>query len=247
MWVPPFAGSGPLMNAARALAASLAIVVGIRRHRPASRGRLDVARASGRSCSASATSTRTATRSCSTTRCRSRRSATRSTSLVYPALMAGLLLLVRRRNAAAATAPASIDALIITVGAGAALLDLPDRALHARRPTLSPLAQGGLGRLPARATSCCSPRRSAWPSTAAAAQPAFYLLSREHRAAAGHRRRLRRCAADGTYDHQLISTSAGSATTCCWARRRCTRRCASLVEPTPDRERRLTPHAARRC
>ena len=99
--MPPLKGSGPLMNLL-GLSPVLAIVAGIRCYRP------DVARCRGgcfavglRRCSGSATSTPTATRTCSAHEVPFPSLGDALYLAVYPALMAGLLLLVRRRNAGA--------------------------------------------------------------------------------------------------------------------------------------------------
>ena len=129
--VPPFKGSGPVMNLL-GLSPVLAILVGVRRYRPAARRSVAAASRSASRCSGSATSTRTATRASSAARCRSRRSATALYILVYPALMVGLLSLVRRRNPhgdrAGAHRRADHDAR-----PRAALVGRADRAVPARR------------------------------------------------------------------------------------------------------------------
>ena len=89
--------------------------------------------------------------------------------LVYPALMAGLLMLVRRRNPERDRA-GLIDSLIMTLG----LSLLSWVALIA--PYLHDDVDGHdrqarLDRATRSATSCCSPPRSASPSTPAAASP----------------------------------------------------------------------------
>ena len=119
---------------------SIAILVGVRRYQPASRGPWRWFARRLRCCSGSATSTPTATRGCSAPRCRSRRSATAPTSLVYPALMAGLLMLVRRRNPERDRAGrhrlADHDAR-----PRAALVGRADRAVPARRRRSSTVAK----------------------------------------------------------------------------------------------------------
>ena len=94
---------------------------------------------------------------------------------VYPAQMLGLLLLVRRRNPHAQPQHADRRG-DPDPGPVAAVLGAADRALSAR-PHDGRAAQARLGRLSARATSSCSPRPSAWCSTAVDASRAFYLLS----------------------------------------------------------------------
>ena len=89
---------------------------------------------------------------------------------VYPALMVGLLLLVRRRNPQAQPQHAhrrrDPDARAVAAVVGPA-----DRALSSRRHA-GPAAQDRLGRLSARRHRSCSPPPSAWSSTAArAARP----------------------------------------------------------------------------
>ena len=74
LFVPPFAGSGPVMNLL-GLAPVLAIAAGVRLYRP-QRGSPGLSSPLASSCSGSVTSTRTATRSCFTATCRSHRSAT---------------------------------------------------------------------------------------------------------------------------------------------------------------------------
>ena len=75
-----------------------------------------------------------------------------------------------------ATAAALIDSLILTVGVGADLVGRPDRAEHPRRPPDTARPRLRLGRLPARRHPAAGGGASAWRSTPASAQPAFYLL-----------------------------------------------------------------------
>ena len=108
--------------------------------------------------------------------------------LVYPALMAGLLMLARRRNPGRDRAGA-IDAAILTLG-----LALPSWvaliAPYLHDDSLTPLAQARLGRLPAGRRPAA---RRGGPARARRRppQPAFYLLSSSIVAAADHRLRLR--------------------------------------------------------
>jgi diguanylate cyclase (GGDEF)-like protein/PAS domain S-box-containing protein len=113
LWVPPFAGSGPVMNLL-GLSPVLAIVAALRRHRPASRGpwrwfavgfvlfwlgdlyTYSYPRLLGREVPFPSIGDA-------------------AYLVVYPALMAGLLILVRRRNPERDRAGA-IDSLIMTLG-----------------------------------------------------------------------------------------------------------------------------------
>ena len=114
--VPPFAGSGPVFNLLGALAGRR----DPRRRPPATgpaspapwllvRGRLPALLARRPLHLQLPAAARHA-------RCRSRRSATASTSLVYPALMAGPADARPAPQPASATAPALIDSLIMTLG-----------------------------------------------------------------------------------------------------------------------------------
>ncbi len=67
---------------------------------------------------------------------------------VYPVLMVGLLLLVRRRNQRA-DGPGVIDAVIMSVGPQPRLVPLPHRPVHPRRHD-GPAPQAGVDRLPDR-------------------------------------------------------------------------------------------------
>ncbi len=86
---------------------------------------------------------------------------------VYPAQMLGLLLLVRRRNPQR-NRNTLIDAAILTLGLSL-LSWILQIAPYIHDGSTGPAAQARVGRLSARATSSCSPPRSAWCSTAVAA------------------------------------------------------------------------------
>ena len=237
--VPPFAGSGPVMN-----------LLGLsprgrdHRRRPALPARVGAAlalvRRRLRCCSGSATSTPTATRGCSAPRCRSRRSATRRYVLVYPALMAGLLMLVRRRNPERDRA--GVDRLADHHARPRAdLVDRADRSRTLHDDELSTVAKlvsiaypiGDILLLAAAIRLAVDARHA----------PAGVLPARlEHRRPARDRLRLRPGdARTAPTTARSGSTSAGSASTCCGARRRCTRRCASSSSAAPERDARLTP------
>ena len=88
--------------------------------------------------------------------------------MVYPALMAGLILLVRRRNTRRERS-GLIDSLILSIGIGLlswVFLVAPtstSRVLPtSRKPCRPPIRS---------ATSCCSRQRSGWPSTRASEHP----------------------------------------------------------------------------
>ena len=189
-----------------------------------------------RRCSGSATSTRTATRSCCGTTCRSRRPATRSTSRV-PGADGG------PAAARAAAQPAPQGARrdrrpIMTLG-----LSLPSWialiAPYLHDDDLSLLAEARLRRLPDRRRHAARRGRAASRSTPAGARAAFYLLSASIVAL---------LVTDFVYGLMTAaraptttscgSTSAGSASTCCGAPPRCTRRWRELDEPSPGRARR---------
>ena len=171
--VPPFKGSGPLMNLI-GLSPVLAILAAIRRHRPASRlpwyllaagsalfwlGDLytysyphllggDVPFPSPGDALYVA---------------------------MYPVMMAGLLLLVRRR-AAGTDRNGLVDGLILTVGLVAPVVDRADGALPAPgRPVTA--RQDRLGRLPDRRRDPDRRRRAPGARLAAAASRAFHLLT----------------------------------------------------------------------
>ena len=160
--------------------------------------------------------------------------------LVYPALMAGLLILVRRRNPERDRA--GVDRLADHDARPRA--DLVDRADPAVRCTTTS------SRPCAKLVSIAYPIGDILLLAAAirlavdtgTRRPAFYLLVVEHRRPARHRLRLRPGdARRAPTTARSGSTSAGSASTCCGARPRCTRRCASSSSAAPDREPRLTP------
>ena len=186
MWVPPFAGSGPVFNLL-GLSPVVAIIVGVRRYRPASAGpwrwfaigfllfwlgdlytysypRLTGAEVPFPSLGDAAY------------------------VLVYPALMTGLLILVRRRNPERDRAGA-IDSLIMTLGlALISWIALIQPSLH--DDELSTVA---------KLVSIAYPIGDILLLAAAirlavdsgTRRPAFYLLVVEHRRAARDRLRLR--------------------------------------------------------
>ena len=186
VWVPPFAGSGPVFNLL-GLSPVVAIVIGVRRHGRASAGpwrwfaigfllfwlgdlytysypRLTGAEVPFPSLGDAAY------------------------VIVYPALMMGLLILVRRRNPERDRAGA-IDSLIITLGlALVSWIALIQPSLH--DDELSTRGQAGLDRLPDRrhpAARGGDPARGRLGHAPAGVLPA----GREHRGAARHRLRLR--------------------------------------------------------
>ena len=149
--------------------------------------------------------------------------------LVYPALMAGLLMLVRRRNPqrdrAGAHRRADHDARPRAAVVGRAHRALPARR-HDRRRREARLDRVPAGRRPA-ARRRHPPRRRRRPPRArvpparSASIVALLVTDFVYGLVPLH----------GAYDHQLCSTSAGSASTCSGAPPRCTRRCASSTEP----------------
>ena len=139
-----------------------------------------------------------------------------------------------------ATAPASIDSLIMTLGL--ALLSwvaliapyLHDDGADAGR-------EARLDRLPARrhpAARRRDPPRASTPARASRRSTCWRRASSRCWSPTSSTG-CSRCTAPTTTSSG--STSAGSPSTCCGAPRRCTRRCASSSEPAPDRESRLTP------
>ena len=162
--------------------------------------------------------------------------------LVYPALMAGLLMLVRRRNPEPRPRAASSTRLIMTLG-----LALPSWvaliAPYLHDDSLAHGREARLGRLPARRHPAAGRRRSAWRVDAGRREPAFYLLELEHRRAAGHGLRLRRLITlNGSYDDQLILDVGWISFYLLWG--------AAALHPSmrgleqPGRDRDPKPHAA---
>ena len=159
LFVPPFAGSGPVMNLL-GLSPVLAIVAGLRRNRPASRGpwrwfavgfllfwlgdlyTYSYPRLLGKEVPFPSIGDA-------------------AYLLVYPALMAGLLLLVRRRNPERDRAGA-IDSLIMTLGlALISWIVLIQPSVHVDE--LSVIARVVSAAYPVGDIRC-SPRRSGWRS-----------------------------------------------------------------------------------
>ena len=119
---------------------------------------------------------------------------------VYPVLMLGLVILVRRRNQRA-DGPGVDRRDDHDAGAGAGLGPPADRPLRARR-TLRPDPEARLDRLP---DGRHHPARRGHPPGRRRRQAPAGLLpaDREHRHAARHRFRLRAVDLHNTYDHQL--------------------------------------------
>ena len=109
-------------------------------------------------------------------RCRSRRSATAPTWLVYPALMAGLLILAAPPHAA--RRPRQRDRRGDHDGRPrAAVVDLADRPRTSTIDSLSTAGRARLGRLSARRRPAARRWRCGSRSTAASGAPAFHLMS----------------------------------------------------------------------
>ena len=234
--------TAPLINAARPLVADRdrgrdphAPTEGARRPGGCSR--------SACSSTSPATSTPTAIRSCSAPRCRSRRPAMPIYLVVYPALMAGLLMLVRRRNPAGDRAGA--DRLAHPHDRHRpALVGLPGRAEH---PSFGPLRprEGCIGRVSARrhpAAGCGDPARRRRRQ----ADTGLLLAHRQHRLAARHRLRLQICAPlTRRYNHQLIYDAGWIAYYVLWGAAALHPSMRTLEQPSSDAAARLTPPGSR--
>ena len=161
---------------------------------------------------------------------------------MYPVLMVGVLLIVRRRNPEGDRAGV-IDALIITVGVGL-LSWFFLMAPYVHDATLSPLA---------KSVSIAYPLGDVLLLAAVLRlvfdggrrQGSFYLLVTAvltlfvTDAAYGY------ALLDGSYDHQLIYDAGWIGYYLLWGAAALNPTMRNLVEPTPDRERRLSRLAAR--
>ena len=188
VWVPPFAGSGPVMNVL-GLAPVIAILAGVRRYRPAAAAPWLLLRRSASCSSGSATSTRTRYPRVFGAEVPFPSIGDGMYLLVYPALMIGLLSLVRRRNPHG-DRPGVIDALIMTLGLAlvswVALIApyIHDDSMDVVAKLVSIAYPVGRHPAPRRRHP---PRRRRRPP-----RPRLRLPRREHRRAARHRLRLRR-------------------------------------------------------
>ena len=187
-------------------------------------------------CSSPATCSPTTTTACSARHCPSPRSPTRSTSLMYPCMALGLLVLARRRRPARDRAGADRRADRLHRRRDA-LLGLPDRPVRIRREPDHGRARD-VDRLSGRWT--CSLLGVAGGCCSAAAGAA--------RARSSWARRSWRCWARmpltggspsaAATTPAACSTAAGSPSTRSSAPPPCTRRCGSSSEPTAARGRR---------
>ena len=153
---------------------------------------------------------------------------------VYPALMAGLLMLIRRRNPESDRAGV-IDSLIMTLGL----------ALLSWVALIAPYLHDETMTVTGKLVSVAYPLGDILLLAAAIRlavdtgkrQPAFYLLASAIVALLVTDFAYGVVTLHGAYHGQVSSTSAGSASTCCGAPRPCTPRCASSSSRRPTASR----------
>ena len=172
--------------------------------------------------------------------------ATRSTSRVYPALFAGPdAARPAPRPASAATAPAVVDTLILTVGF--ALLSwvfLVAPNLHLSGLTSSRSAS----RSPIRsATSCCSAALIRFAVQAGSKTPAFYLLGASTVALLATDCAYNYALLAGTYNHQVIYDAGWIAYLVLWGAAALHPSMRTLEQAGAERRGRDSPRPGSRC